>query len=70
MGKFIAIILIVYFCFYLYRRIKYRNYYKYKIYRKLKAREKNDVYNNNYISNDVIDVDNDEDEQQRPKYLH
>lgn len=69
MGKFIAIFLIVYFCFYIYRRFKYRDYYKYKIHEQLKGEDRPDL-NDEYKDRDVIDVDSDEDEPQRPKYLH
>lgn len=69
MGKFIAIFLIVYFCFYIYRRVKYRDYYKYKIYKQLTGRDK-PYTRDEFIPDDVIDSDTDEDEPQRPKYLH
>lgn len=69
MGKFIVIFLIVYFCFYIYRRFKYRDYYKYKIYDQLKGEDRPDL-NDEFKHRDVIDVDSGEDELQRPKYLH
>ena len=66
MGKFLALFLIAYFGMFLYKRWKHKkenSIGQIKYYEQELAKE-------DYEEGDIIDVEQDEDDSQPPKYLH